>query len=116
MKYILGFALLSVLISVPSMAVEAFQTFYLATAVRAGKIELPRGICEMTWKTVAGSQVKLTIKMEDERTVTVPARMVEGMQHETGVVTSVVNGITYLDEFHTKNAKFIIRNKVHGSK
>ena len=52
----------------------------------------------------------VTIKTEDEKTVTVPARMVEGKQDETGVVTSVINGVTYLQELHTNNAKFVFQN------
>src|SRR5271155_4097794 len=106
---ILGFALLSVLISASMMAASASQTFYLATAVRAGKVHLPRGICEVTWKAVSGSQVTLSIKTEDERTVIVPARMVQGNQDATGVVTSIVNGVTYLQELRTKDAKFILQ-------
>ena len=116
MRRMLGFAILSILISASLMAAAAAQTFYLATAARAGRVQLSRGICEVTWKAVSGSQVKLTIKTEDEKTVTVPARMVEGKQDETGVVTSVVNGVTYLQELHTKDAKFIIQNRIDGSK
>jgi hypothetical protein len=106
----LGLALLSILLSTSLSAAEASQTFYLATAARAGKVLLPRGICEVTWNSASGSQVMLTIKTDDEKTVTVPARMVEGEQHETGVVTSVVNGVTYLQELHTNNAKFVFQN------
>ena len=116
MRRMLGLVLLSILISVSLMAAEAPQTFYLAAAARAGKVQLSRGICEVTWKAVSGSQVKLTIKTENEKTVTVPARMVEGKQDETGVVTSVVNGITYLEELHTKDAKFIIRKSIDAAK
>jgi hypothetical protein len=98
------------------MAAAASQTFYLARAARAGNAQLPRGICEVTWNAASGSQVELTIKTEDKKTVTVSARMVEGKQNETGVVTSVVNGVTYLDELHTKNAKFIFQNEIDATK
>jgi hypothetical protein len=98
------------------MAAENSQTFYLATAVRAGNAQVPRGICEVSWKTVSGSRVLLTLKTEDDKTVTVSARMVEGKQETTGAVTSVINGITYLQELHTKNAKFVIQNRMEGSK
>ena len=110
MKRMLGLALLSILLSTSLSAAEASQTFYLATAARAGKVRLPRGICEVTWNPASGSQVILTIKTDDEKTVAVPARMVEGKQDQTGVVTSVVNGVTYLQELHTNNAKFVFQN------
>ena len=53
--------------------------------------------------------MQLTIKTEDKKTITVPARVVEGKQDRTGVITSVVNGVTYLDELHTRNARFILQ-------
>jgi hypothetical protein len=60
--------------------------------------------------------VQLTIKTEDKKTVTVPARMVEGKQDRTGTVTNVVDGVTYLVELHTKNAKFVFDNGTQASK
>jgi hypothetical protein len=36
--------------------------------------------------------------------------------HGTGVVTSVVDGISYLQELHTSNAKFILQNGIVESK
>lgn len=44
MRRILGFALSSMLFSATGMAAQDSQTSYLATAARAGSIELPRGI------------------------------------------------------------------------
>jgi hypothetical protein len=116
MRRILGVALLFMLSSVAVIAAKNSQTFYLPTDVRAGSVQLPRGICEVTWSTTSGSQVQLTIKTEDRKTLTVPARMVEGKQDRTGAVTSVVNGVTYLKEFHTNNAKFIFQNGIEASK
>jgi hypothetical protein len=112
----LGLAVSSILISASLLTAENSQTFYLATAARVGNVELPRGICEVTWNTGTGSRVSLTIKTDDKKTVTVSARMVEGKQEKTGVVTSVVNGVTYLQELHTKNAKFIFQNSIDASK
>jgi hypothetical protein len=43
-------------------------------------------------------------------------RKVEGKQDQTGVVTSVVHGVTYLRELHTKDAKFIFQNAIHAPK
>jgi hypothetical protein len=116
MKRILAIALLFVLSSAALMAAKNSQTFYLSSDVRAGNVQLPRGICEVTWSTSSGSQVQLTIKTEDKKTVTVPARMVEGRQSETGTLTSVVNGVTYLNELHTRNAKFIFENGTEALK
>jgi hypothetical protein len=116
MRYLRGVALLAVLFSGTLMAAKDTQTIYLATPVRAGNAELPRGICEVSWNAASGSRVRLTIKTEDDRTLTVFARMVEGRQDTTGVVTSVINGVTYLQELHTKNARFVIQNRTEGSK
>jgi hypothetical protein len=116
MRRILGLAILFVLSPVALMSAEESQTFYLPVDVRAGNVQLPRGICEVTWATPYGSQVQLTIKTEDKKTVTIPARVVEGKQDRTGVVTSVVNGVTYLEELHTRNARFILRNGTEAHK
>src|SRR5215469_11991328 len=107
MKRIFGIALIFMLSSAALMAAKNSQTFYLSTDVHAANVQLPRGRCEVAWSTPSGSQVQLTIKTEDKKTVTVPARMVEGKQDRTGTVTNVVGGVTYLLELHTKNAKFI---------
>jgi hypothetical protein len=111
-----GFALLSILFSATVMAAQNSQTFYLATPARAGNIQLPRGIYEMTWSAPSKSRVTLTIKTEDEKTFKVLARVIEGRQDRTGAITSVVDGVSYLREIHTSNAKFILQNRVEGSK
>lgn len=116
MRRILGQALLSMLFSATLMAATDSQTVYLATPVRVGNVQLPRGICEVTWSPASGSRVRLTIKTEDEKTITVPVRMVEGKLDRTGVVTSVVHGVTYLDELHIRNARFIFQNNKENSK
>jgi hypothetical protein len=109
-------ALLAMLFSGTLMAAKDTQTIYLATPVRVGNAELPRGICEVSWTPASGSRARLTIKTEDDKTLLVPARMVKGKQETTGVVTSVINGVTYLQELHTKNARFVIQNRTEGSK
>jgi hypothetical protein len=111
-----GLALLAMLSSGTLMAAKDTQTIYLAAPVRAGNAELPRGICEVSWNAASGSHVRLTIKTEDDRTLTVSARMLAGKQDTTGVVTSVVNGVTYLRELHVRNARFVIQNRTEGSK
>ena len=116
MRRILGLALLFILSAVTLMAAKNSQTFYLSSDVRAGNVELPRGICEVTWSTASESRVQLTIKTDDKKTVTVPARMVEVKEDKAGMVTSVVNGVTYLVEIHTRNAKFVFENGTEASK
>ena len=116
MRRILESALLSILFSATVAAAQNSQTFYLATAARAGNIQLPRGIYEVTWSVPSKSRVTLTIKTEDEKTFKILARVIEGKQDRTGVVTSVVNGVWYLQELHTSNAKFILENRIEGSK
>jgi hypothetical protein len=111
-----GLALFALLLSGTLMAAKETQTIYLASPVRAGNAELPRGICEVSWNAASGSRVVLTIKTEDDKTLTVSARMAEGKQETTGVVTSVINGVTYLKELHIKNASFVIQNRTEGSK
>jgi hypothetical protein len=110
MKRILGLAILAMMLSATVMAAQNSQTFYLATPARAGNAQLPRGICEVTWSALSGSRVRLNIKAEDQKTVRVLARVVEGSQGATGMVTSVVDGVTYLQELHTGNATFILQN------
>jgi hypothetical protein len=116
MMYMRGLALLAVLFPGTLMAATDTQTIYLAAPVRAGNAELPRGICEVSWDAASGSRVRLTIKTEDDKTVTVSARMVEGRQDTTGVVTSIIHGVTYLKELHARNARFVIQNRTEGSK
>jgi len=116
MRYMRGLALLAMLFPGTLMAARDTQTIYLATPVRAGNGQLPRGICEVSWNAASGSRVRLTIRTEDDKTLTVSARMVEGKQETTGVVTSVINGVTYLQELHTRNARFLIQNRTEGSK
>ena len=115
-RYMRGLAMLAMLFSGTLMAAKDTQTIYLASPVRAGNAELPRGICEVSWNAPSGSRVRLTIKTEDDKSFTVSARMAEGKQETTGVVTSVINGVTYLKELHTRNARFVIQNRTEGSK
>lgn len=116
MKHILVLAILAMIPLVTTVAAQNSQTFYLATAAQVGNVKLPRGICEVTWSRSSGSRVRLNIETEDQKTVKVLARVVEGNQGRTGVVTSVVDGVTYLQELHTNNATFILRNGIRPSK
>jgi hypothetical protein len=116
MRHILEFVLLSILSSATAVAAQNSQTFYLPTAARAGNIQLPRGIYEITWSAPSKSRVTLTIKTENQKTFKIPSRVIEGKQDRIGVITSVVDGVSYLQEFHTSNARFILQNEIEGSK
>lgn len=116
MKKIFGLGLLLILSSVAVFAAKNSQTFYLSTDVQAGSVQLPRGICEMTWGAVSGSQVQLTIKTEGKKTITIPARIVEEKQDRIGTVLSDVNGVTHLQEIRTRNARFIIESAANDLK
>ena len=116
MKRILSVAVFFLLSSVALLAAKNSQSFVLPTDVRAGDVQLPHGTCEVTWSTTSGSQVRLTIKTEDKKSVTVPAHMVESKQDRPGIVTDLVDGVTHLVEFHTKSAKFILDGGTVASK
>ena len=110
MKRILGLGLLLALSSLPLLAAKNSETFLLRSEVRVGDTTLPEGHCNVTWTDASGSQVQLTIKTEDKKTITIPARVIEGKQLGGGVETAVSNGVTYLLAFQTANATFIIQD------
>jgi hypothetical protein len=116
MRRILGFVFLSILFSATVLAAQNSHTFYLATPARGGHIQLPRGIYEVTWSAPSKSRVTLTFKTEDEKTFKILSRVIEGKQDRIGVVTSVVGGVSYLQELHISNAKFVLQNGKEGPK
>lgn len=115
MKPILGIALLLALFSLPLLAGTNSQQFLLPSNVRIGDAQLPAGHCKVTWSQPTGSQVQLTITMERQKTITVSAQLIEGKQAEVAVQTSVANGVTYVKEFDTKNARFVIQEPGQGT-
>ncbi len=116
MKRVLGLGLLLMLSSVPLFGAKNSQVFLLPEDVRVGKVQLPKGHCNVTWSETSGSEVQLTIKTEEKRTITIDAREVERKQSHIGVVTFVDNGITYLQEFDTANTRFIVQNPPNEQK
>ena len=106
MKRILGLGLFLALSCLPLLAAKNSETFLLPSEVRVGDTTLPEGHCNVTWTDASGSQVQLTIKTEDKKTITIPARVIEGKQVGGGVETAVSNGVTYLLAFQTANATF----------
>jgi hypothetical protein len=116
MKQSLGIALLLGLFSIPLLAGNNSQEFLLPSAVRIGDTQLPEGHCKVSWTQPSGSQVQLTIKTEGQKTITVPARVIEQEQSAVAVQTFVANGVTYVGEFDTKNARFIVQDPAQGTK
>ncbi len=117
MKRILGLAvMLWMFFSLPLLAAKNSQTFILPTDVRIGDVQLPQGECNVTWTEPSGSQVQLTIKTENKKTITIPARLVAVNLHEAGVTTFVDSGVTYLQDFHTTKETFILPGTPSGSK
>ena len=110
MKRILELGLLLALCSLPLLAAKNSQVFLLPSDVRIGDIQLVEGHCSVTWTDMTGSQVQLTIKTEDNKTITIPARVIVGKQRDTGVETIVANGVTYLLAFHSPDATFIVQD------
>ena len=111
--------LLGILIAsmcLPVFAAKTSDTFDLPWKVTLGDAELPAGRCEVTWTEPSGSQVQLTIKASDKKSVTVPATVVEGKAAYTGPVTSVVDGVRYLKGFRTKDATITIDGPGAGTR
>jgi hypothetical protein len=44
------------------------------------------------------------------------SRVIEGKQDRTDVVTSVVDGVSYLQELHPSNTRFTLQNGIEGAK
>ncbi len=116
MKRILGLGLLLALLSLPLLAAKNSQKFLLPSDVRVGDVQLQGGPCEVTWTDASGSQVQLTIKTQDKKTVTIPARLVEGKHPTAAVQTYVANGVTYLRELDTTKEGFVLQDRVPDMK
>jgi len=54
-------------------------------------------------------------KTEDEKTFKILSRVIEGKQDRTRIVTSVVDGVSYPQELHNSNAKFVLQNGIEES-
>lgn len=111
MKRILALVTFLMFSSVPIFAAHNSQKFLLPSDVRVGSSHLAQGHYEVTWTEAAGSEVELTFKGLDSnpsKAITVRAKKVDATQSRVGVVTSVVNGVTLLQELHTAKARFIL--------
>jgi len=116
MKRVLAITLWLALFSLPLVAGKNSQEFLLPSDVRIGDARLPEGHCSVAWTGRSGSQVQLTIKMEGHKTITVPAHVIEGKHAGVAVQTILTNGVRYVSEFDTKDARFIVQEPAQGTK
>ena len=117
MKRILGLGLLLLLSSVPCFAAKNSQGIALGNNVRVGDALLHQGDCTFSWTEPSGaSEVQLTLKVDGQKPVTVPAHRVEEKHSTPGVGTVQVNGVTYLQEVHTKTTTFVIEGVPDAAK
>jgi len=89
MKRILELGLLLVLSSVPLFGAKNSYVFLLPADVHVGNVQLLKGHCSVTWSETSGSEVQLTIKTEDKKTITIAAREVEAPGRREGGARSV---------------------------
>ena len=115
MKRILGIGLLLALFSLPVFAAKNSHVFLMPDNVKVGDAQLPSGDCNVSWSQ-NGQQAQLTITTQDKKTVTVPVQVVQDKQDSFGVGTTVVNGVTYLKEVHTPNARYVIQDSPNVGK
>lgn len=110
MKRILGLAVVIWMFSsLPLLAAKNSHTLFLPTDVRICDVQLPQGQCKVTWTEAPGSQVELTIRTENKKTVTIAARMVQVNLREVGIRTIVGKGVTRLQDFHIANEARALR-------
>lgn len=110
MKRIWGIAFLFLvaLCSLPLAAAKNSHSFVLSADVRVGDVQVPQGQYNVIWTEPAGSQVQLTLKADGEKPITLPARVIAEKRDEAGVTTFDENGVTYLQDFHTREQTFIL--------
>jgi hypothetical protein len=75
MRYMRGLAILAMLLSSTLLAAKGTQTIYLATPVRAGNAELPRGICEVSSIAPTGSRVRLQESVLHSLHIAIPSQI-----------------------------------------
>jgi hypothetical protein len=115
-KRVLNLMLSLAIFSLPLLAASNSQEFSLPSDVRIGDGQLLEGNCKVSWTQPTGSQVQLTITAEHQKSITVPARVVEGKQAGVAVLTFHANGVTYVSEFDTRSARFIVQEPAQGAK
>ena len=111
MKRFCGIALLALLTLCPLQLMAAkklHESFVLPVDVRVGDLLIPKGQYNVTWTEPSGSQVQLTLKAEERKPLTIPARLIVEKHDEAGVTTINENGISYLQDLHTTKETFIL--------
>ena len=116
MKRLILLGIVMAALCLPVFAAKNSEVFTLAWSVKLGETELPAGRCQVTWTAESGSQVQLTIKTSDKKSITVPATLVEGKGAYTAPLTTVVDGVRQLKGFRTKDATITITGGTAGTK
>jgi|ERR1700739_461732 hypothetical protein len=111
MKRFCGIALLALLTSCSLQLMAAknsHESFVLPVDVRVGDLLIPQGQYNVNWTEPSGSQVQLTLKADEKKPFTIPARLIVEKHAEAGVTTFNENGVTYLQDLHTTKETFIL--------
>ena len=117
MKRILGLGLLLTILAMPLLAkTKNSHVLLMPSDVRVGDTQLPQGRYDVTWSEAKGSEVQLTIKTADKKTITVPARVAQNSERDFSVETSVVNGVKCVTEFHTPTTRFVVESVTNAGK
>ena len=116
MKRIFGLALLVLSFTYPAIAAKNSQDITIADDLRVGDSVLPAGHYTFSWTKSSGSEMQLTLKSERQKSVTVPAHMVHEKHASTGLETAVVNGVTYLQQVHTRSETFTLNGAPNAPK
>jgi phenolic acid decarboxylase len=103
-------ALLLALIAIPVLAAKNSQRFFSQYDVRVGDTELKQGHWVVTWSDSTGTNVQLTIKTDDKKTVTVSARVVNEKNRVPGVETFLDNNVHYLGAIHASDATYVVKD------
>lgn len=108
MKRLSQLGLLSIWFALPLFATGTSWVFSLPADSQIGSTHLPRGRCDVTWSATSGSQGMLIIKPEGKPPVNMLAHVIQVRHADAGVTTFVDNGVTWLQDFHTRDETFII--------
>lgn len=101
MKRVFGYALVLALAAAPAFAAKNSQSVTLADAVKVGSTQIPAGDVKVTW-TGTGDNVQVTL-VENGKTVTVPAKLVQEKHDHKGYVVNRASGAEQLESIQLSN-------------
>lgn len=109
MKRIWGtpFLLLLASCTLTLAAAQNSHSFALHSDVQVGDLRIAQGQYDVSW-VASGFQVRLTLKADGKKPISLRARVIAEKHNEAGVTTFAENGVTYLQDFHTTTETFIL--------